>query len=71
MEGSMNFWGGSFVSDPFGNLLFQASHDMEEINVQELDLNKIDETRIHWPFMRDRRIDSYSPILERYLGKDE
>jgi N-carbamoylputrescine amidase len=71
MEGSMNFWGGSFISDPFGNLLFQASHDLEEIKVQELDLNKIEETRIHWPFMRDRRIDSYSPILERYLGSDE
>jgi N-carbamoylputrescine amidase len=71
MEGSMNFWGGSFISDPFGNLLFQASHDLEEIKVQELDLNKIEETRIHWPFMRDRRIDSYSPILERYLGNDE
>jgi len=71
MEGSMNFWGGSFISDPFGVLMFQASHDQEEIIVRELDLAKSGGTRIHWPFMRDRRIDSYGPILERYLGKDE
>ncbi len=65
----MNFWGGSFVSDPFGNLLYQASHDREDIHVQELDLGKMDETRIHWPFLRDRRIDSYGPILKRYLSE--
>jgi len=71
MEGSMNFWGGSFISDPFGVLMFQASHDQEEVIIRDLDLAKSGETRIHWPFMRDRRIDSYGPILERYLGKDE
>jgi N-carbamoylputrescine amidase len=70
-EGSMNFWGGSFVSDPFGNLLYQASHDREDIHVQELDLGKMDETRIHWPFLRDRRIDSYGPILNRYLDQEQ
>ncbi|MEI6174786.1 MAG: carbon-nitrogen hydrolase [Bacteroidota bacterium] len=70
-EGSMNFWGGSFISDPFGVLMFQASHDREEIIVRDLDLAKSGETRIHWPFMRDRRIDSYGPILERYLGKEQ
>ena len=71
LEGSMNFWGGSFVSDPFGNLLYQASHDKEAIHVQELDLGKMDETRIHWPFLRDRRIDSYGPILNRYLDQEQ
>ena len=70
-EGSMNFWGGSFISDPFGVLIFQASHDREEIIVRDLDLAKSGETRIHWPFMRDRRIDSYGPIMERYLGKEQ
>ncbi len=68
-EGEMNFWGGSFIADPFGEILFQASHDMEEIRVQEMDLRQIDEIRIHWPFLRDRRIDSYGPILNRYIDK--
>ena len=67
MEGAMNFWGGSFIADPFGELLFQASHDKEEIHVQDLDLDKIDEIRIHWPFLRDRRIDSYATILNRFI----
>lgn len=66
-EGEMKFWGGSFVADPFGNILHQASHDCEEIHIQELDFTKIDETRIHWPFLRDRRIDSYSPLLRRFI----
>jgi N-carbamoylputrescine amidase len=70
-EGEMNFWGGSFVSDPFGDLLYQAPHDREEIHIQELDLGKIEETRIHWPFLRDRRIDSYGPIVNRYLDKEK
>ncbi|MFZ4520602.1 MAG: carbon-nitrogen hydrolase [Bacteroidales bacterium] len=73
-ERQMQFWGGSFISDPFGVLLFQASHNQEEIHVQELDLDKTNETRIHWPFLRDRRIDSYDPILNRYIDqklKDE
>jgi len=73
IEGNMNFWGGSFIADPFGKVIYQASHELEEIHVQELDLDKIEETRIHWPFFRDRRIDSYGPILNRYLdeGNDE
>ena len=69
LEGSMNFWGGSFISDPFGTVLYQAPHGQEEIHVHELDLGRIDKTRIHWPFFRDRRIDSYEPILHRYLGE--
>ena len=68
-EGEMNFWGGSFISDPFGNLLYQASHDNEEIHICRLDLEKIGETRVHWPFLRDRRVDSYEPVLQRYIGK--
>ena len=68
-EENMNFWGGSFVSDPFGKILYQASHDKEEIHVQELDLNMIDEIRVHWPFLRDRRIDSYKPILNRFIDE--
>ena len=70
IEGDMNFWGGSFIADPFGKVLYQASHDQEEIHVQELNLDKIEKTRIHWPFLRDRRIDSYGPILNRYLNEE-
>jgi N-carbamoylputrescine amidase len=68
-EADMNFWGGSFISNPFGSLLFEASHDKEEIHVQELDLSKSNEYRIHWPFLRDRRIDTYLPITERYIDE--
>ena len=66
-EENMSFWGGSFVSDPFGDLLYQAPHEQEEIHIQLLDLARIDEVRVHWPFLRDRRIDTYRPILKRYL----
>jgi N-carbamoylputrescine amidase len=69
-EGPMKFWGGSFVSNPFGKVLYQGSHTEEEIHVEELDLNKSDSYRTHWPFLRDRRIDSYQPITKRYLDED-
>jgi N-carbamoylputrescine amidase len=69
-EHDLNFWGGSFVTDPYGELLFQASHNKEIVHVEELDLKKIDEVRIHWPFLRDRRIDSYGPIMNRYIDED-
>ena len=66
-EGEMLFWGGSFVSNPFGRVLYQASHEKEEIHVEEIDLNKTEYYRTHWPYLRDRRIDSYDPILKRYI----
>ncbi len=66
-ERDMRFWGGSFVSDPFGELVYQAPHDREEIRVVELDLDLVNETRIHWPFLRDRRIDSYEDITKRFI----
>lgn len=64
-DGHMKFWGGSFVSNPFGNLLYKASHDEEETTVVEIDTDKTDAYRTHWPFLRDRRIDSYSQITKR------
>jgi len=70
VEGRMNFWGGSFISDPFGEILYEASHNTDIVHVEELDLRQIDEIRVHWPFLRDRRIDSYNPILNRYLDND-
>ncbi|MBO9658860.1 MAG: carbon-nitrogen hydrolase [Chitinophagaceae bacterium] len=69
-DGAMKFWGGSFVSNPFGTITYQASHDQEEIHVEELDLSVSDRYRTHWPFLRDRRIDSYSPITKRYIDED-
>jgi N-carbamoylputrescine amidase len=69
-NGSMQFWGGSFISNPFGTVLCQASHEKEEILVQEIDKAKTDSYRTHWPFMRDRRIDSYQPITKRFIDED-
>ena len=66
-DGAMKFWGGSFVSNPFGTLLSKASHDEEEVMVTEIDLDKTDSYRTHWPFMRDRRIDSYGEIVKRFI----
>ena len=66
-DGAMKFWGGSFVSNPFGTLLAKGSHDHEEVMVTEIDLDKTDSYRTHWPFLRDRRIDSYSEIVKRYI----
>jgi len=63
----LEFWGASFVSDPFGRILAEGSHDKEEILVVEIDPAKIDETRRNWPFLRDRRIDAYAPITNRML----
>ncbi|TKB96778.1 carbon-nitrogen hydrolase [Pedobacter cryophilus] len=69
-EAGVKFWGGSFISNPMGTLLYKASVDQEEIIVQEVDLAKSDSYRIHWPFLRDRRIDSYSQITKRFIDED-
>jgi N-carbamoylputrescine amidase len=63
----LEFWGGSFIADPFGRVIAQASHDKEEILLAEVDTRLIDETRRNWPFLRDRRIDAYAPITSRML----
>jgi len=68
-EGRMKFWGGSFISNPFGTIMYQASHENEEVYVQEIDIALTDRYRTHWPFMRDRRIDSYAPITKRYIDE--
>jgi N-carbamoylputrescine amidase len=69
-EGRMQFWGGSFVANPFGSILYQAPHLDEVVHVQEIDLAKMDFYRTHWPFLRDRRIDSYQPITKRYIDAE-
>jgi N-carbamoylputrescine amidase len=66
-EGELEFWGRSFVSDPNGNILAEASHDREETLLVECQLGKVDTVRTHWPFLRDRRIDAYGDLTKRYL----
>lgn len=67
-ERGIEFWGSSFIADPFGQVVAQASADKEEILVADCDPRRIDEVRRNWPFLRDRRIDAYAPITERWLA---
>ena len=67
IEGEMHFWGGSFITNAFGKVLFQAPHREENLSIQEIDLKLSDYYRTHWPFLRDRRIDSYHPIERRFI----
>lgn len=66
-EADTDFWGGSFVANPFGTVLYQASHDKQETHIQEIDLSQSEHYRTVWPFLRDRRIDTYAPIVNRWL----
>ena len=70
-EGSdgIEFWGSSFVCDPFGVVLAQASSEKEEILVVDIDLARIEEVRRNWPFLRDRRIDAYGGMTKRFLDE--
>jgi N-carbamoylputrescine amidase len=63
----LEFWGSSFLCDPFGVVLAEASLDKEEILVGDVDLQRIEEVRRGWPFLRDRRIDAYTGIDRRFL----
>jgi N-carbamoylputrescine amidase len=63
----LEFWGGSFIADPFGRVIAQASHDKEEILIAEIDTKLLEDTRRNWPFLRDRRIDAYGGITSRFL----
>lgn len=67
-ESGLEFWGNSFVSDPFGRVIAQASASEEEVLVTECDPKQMDEVRRNWPFFRDRRIDAYAPITKRWLA---
>ena len=66
-EAGLEFWGNSFVAGPFGELLAEASREREETLIVECDPARIEEVRRDWPFLRDRRIDAYSPLLKRWL----
>ncbi len=67
VEGEIQFWGGSFVSDPYGNILSKASHDEPQNVVVECDLSLINTARTHWPFFRDRRVDAFADLQRRWL----
>jgi N-carbamoylputrescine amidase len=66
LEGGIEFWGGSFVCDPFGEVIARASHAREETLIVDCDLARIEDTRRNWPFLRDRRIDAYTDLSRRF-----
>jgi N-carbamoylputrescine amidase len=68
-DGGIEFWGGTFAADPFGRVLARASRDQEEVLVVKCDPALVETTRQHWPFMRDRRIDAYGGITQRWLDR--
>ncbi len=66
-QAGLEFWGTSFVCDPFGVVVAEASVDKEEVLVVEVSLDRIEEVRRNWPFLRDRRIDAYRGIEQRFI----
>jgi N-carbamoylputrescine amidase len=66
-EGELEFWGGSFISDPYGNLIVKGQRERDEIVIADCDLDLIDVARTHWPFLRDRRIDAYGDLTRRMI----
>ena len=66
----LEFWGSSFICDPFGVVLAEASTEREEILLAEIDLARLEDVRRNWPFLRDRRIDAYAGITNRLLDED-
>lgn len=67
-DNGLEFWGNSFLADPFGRVLQQASSDREEILIGEIDPALQDEVRRNWPFFRDRRIDAYEGVTKRWAS---
>ena len=63
----LEFWGTSFLADPFGVVVAEGSTDKEEIVMGEVDLARLEDVRRNWPFLRDRRIDAYAGLEKRYL----
>jgi N-carbamoylputrescine amidase len=65
-DAGLEFWGSSFIAGPFGEILAEASAGGEEVLIAECDPRQVETVRRHWPFLRDRRIDAYAPILQRW-----
>jgi N-carbamoylputrescine amidase len=70
-DAGLEFWGNSFVADPSGQLIAEAAQDKEEILVVECDPAKSEDTRRNWPFFRDRRIDAFGGLLQRWNDGEE
>jgi N-carbamoylputrescine amidase len=70
-QGGIMFWGSSFICDPQGVLIAQASEDKEEIVMADVDLNHLEKIRRNWPFLRDRRIDAYGEITNRFSDEQK
>ena len=68
--GGIEFWGQSFIAAPDGRIVVRAPSDAEAVLVQRVDLNDMESFRVGWPFLRDRRIDAYSEISERFIERD-
>lgn len=69
-QGGINFWGQSFVADPQGQLLARAASDADELLVVAVDRRRIDNQRVYWPFLRDRRIDAYGELDRRFIDQE-
>ncbi|MFT3787859.1 MAG: carbon-nitrogen hydrolase [Tepidisphaeraceae bacterium] len=67
-DDGIQFWGQSFLAKPDGQVQYRASVDKEEVIVQPIDLQKVEFSRTHWPFLRDRRVDAYGDITKRFIG---
>lgn len=67
--GGIQFWGSSFVAGPQGEILYRASTTEEERRIVDIDLKRCEQVRRWWPFLRDRRIDGYGPILKRFVDR--
>jgi N-carbamoylputrescine amidase len=65
-DAGLEFWGTSFLCDPFGEVVAEASVDGEQTLVASVDLDRIEQVRRHWPFLRDRRIDAYGDLTRRF-----
>jgi N-carbamoylputrescine amidase len=68
--GGLEFWGSSFLADPFGRIVARAGHDSEDVVIATCDPKLQEETRRNWPFLRDRRPDAYAPITQRFLDPE-
>jgi N-carbamoylputrescine amidase len=68
-EDGIVFWGQSFIAEPNGQVLYRASVDQKEVIVHDLDLEKVEFARTHWPFLRDRRIDAYGGLVKRFADE--
>jgi len=69
-QGGIEFWGQSFVAGPSGDLIVEATSDFEGVLIADLDLARVEQTRVHWPFLRDRRIDAYADLQRRFIDSD-